>query len=258
MSEVSLEEVVVTNEGSSETSAEVPTTEEPTIEVYVQDAKFFEDHVEVTMDNGLVRNLSLHSFVEAMSQVVGRLATEAKEKFVLPEGCFYLNRSASGIQLSCYYPSTKRMMMYLDTKFEIVTPNIIISHRLTRQAGKSDYTIENSHYLCTDLPVGRLPTDFIWSPNHEQRIFLLPMSNTYSEGHMCFGHNQMIHNFVDGNLRPLNWYHDFLWSSPFNNDLGIRASAGDIHPRDWYALLRQKAKDNEAFPYESLRGYTPR
>jgi hypothetical protein len=73
---------------------------------------------------------------------------------------------------------------------------------------------------------------------------------------MCYGGNSMPSHFQDNNLQGLNWYYQFLFESPFNNDLGLRSLKEEVVAQDWFKTLETAAKNNEPFPYEKLRGYT--
>jgi hypothetical protein len=146
-------------------------------------------------------------------------------------------------------------MQHLDRKYTVKTPNIIISHKLEKHNNKQWRTV-GSRFFCTDKRSGALSKGLIWDQNPTNRVYLSPFPNTYAEGHMCYGGNSMPSHFQDNNLQGLNWYYQFLFESPFNNDLGLRSLKEEVVAQDWFKTLETAAKNNEPFPYEKLRGYT--
>lgn len=175
---------------------------------------------------------------------------------LLPSNVFFLSQNQNNMYLNCYYPGGNRKMLYMDGSMEIVAPNIVISHIL--KVDREDWIVQSSKFMCTDLPISKLPKKFIESHSAQDGLYLLPMSNTYQEGNMCYGGNHMPARFKDGNLRGLDWYYRFLWETPFNNDLGIRAIGDSLSVRDWYHTLSKEAKAGKPFPYKLLRGYKSR
>jgi hypothetical protein len=233
--------------------------EAPTIEVKVQEAIFMEDCVKVILTGGVEKLITYEAFVGILKNITNIIDEKMTDEFLMPSNVFYFAKSHDAIQISCYYTSRVCDLMYYDSKFKIMTPNIIVSHVLHRQGEDKKWQVETSNYFCTDVPVGNLPKTFINRLDHNNRIWLLPMSNTYDGGNMCYGSNVMPRNFVDNNLRALDWYYNYLWNSPFNDDLGIRAVSGDYGSvNTWYKDLKVLAEKGEPFPYHRLRGYTAR
>lgn len=242
-----------------EQPASTPEAATPMIEVLVQEALFLEDCVVVKIGSGaaeLEKKISYEDFKAILTQALGRREDEKLEGYHLPSNCFYFAKSSSQIQLSCYYQERVGEIIYGSKKMKIKVPNLIISHVLGRKPGNS-LKVESSKYFCTNLPVNKLPQNkFINSVEPNAKIFLSPFSNTYREGNMCYGGNQMPATYTENNLRGLDYYYQFLFSSPFNNDLGINAlSQGRDYVGEWYSELEKIAKAEGPFPYERLRGY---
>lgn len=228
------------------------------IEVLAQEAFFMEDCVKVVLTGGVEKLVSYDTFFGIIKNLSNVMDNQAIDGFNLPSNTFFFAKSGDRIQLSCYYSSRITSMKYWDSKFNIVTPNIIISHTLAKDGKDGCWKMTGSRYFCTDLSVGNLPKTFIYGISHKEHIFLLPMTNTYSEGNMCYGSNSMPQKFTDNNLRGLDWYFQYLWETPFNDDLGLYAVNTSSNPRAWYHSLRDLASSNQPFPYEKLRGFTPR
>lgn len=230
-------------------------TDVPMATVTLQDVQIFEDHVRVKLDGGVEKIISVIDFRDIINRSLGRLEDERLEGFNLPSNVFYFAKSAGTVQVSCYYQSRTADILYHSDKINVVLPNIIISHVLLKN-GEKDWRVSSTKYFCTDFSVSRLPKTFINSVDRTQHIFVLPMSNTYREGNMCYGNNSMITRFTENNLRGLDWYYQYLFESPFNDDLGI-AAIGSSDVKSWYRKLEALAKEGKPFPYEMLTGYSP-
>lgn len=234
---------------------EVP---EKLVDALGQQVILFDDHVEALIgdDKGTInKKISYEDFSAIIGTVIDRRNTETMDSFNLPANCFFFAKSSTAINLSCYYAERTATVRHGSTKYEVKFPNVIISHQLQKHNSKS-WKSNGSRYFVTDLKAGALPKDFIFNVDHARRIWLFPFPNTYSEGNMCYGSNSMPSMFQDGNLAGLNWYYQFLFDSPFNNDLGLRGVQGEQSISAWFQKLAKAAKENTPFPYESLRGYT--
>lgn len=216
----------------------------------------FKDYVEVEITAGVKKLLTYEDFKLLIDKALNDVKVESSIKGMLPpSNMIFFNQTATSIQLNCYYTGTTREMLYGSTKMNIVTPNIILSITLRRE--NSDWLVNDTRYLCTDLPVNKLPKTFIQEVQPSKGIYLMPMSNTYDDGRMCFGGNSMPVRFKDENLRGLDWYFRYLWETPFNSDLGIRAIGSSMGVTDWYRHLAAIAKEGKPFPYTSLNRYKP-
>ena len=229
--------------------------EPETQQVLAQEAVFFENCVLVKLSGGVEKYISYRDFIGVIRNISNDLDNAKIEGFCLPSNTFYFAHSGEFVNLSCYYASKVCPLKYYDKKFDVLMPNVIISHQLRREPGKEDWVVQGTRYFSTDVNVGRLPKTFIFTNKPSERVFGFPMTNTYREGNMCYGGNTMPTKFTENNLRGLDWYYQYLWESPFNDDLGVHA-VRDVSPLDWYNTLRKAAEKNEPFPYNLLRNWT--
>lgn len=214
----------------------------------------FSDYVEVEVHAGLKKQISYQSFKELINKSLNQVEEAPVIKGVLPpSNTIFLSQSSDRLHINVYHPGGNKEMLYHTDKLVIAAPNIIIGFTFKKEAG--DWVVRNANYFCTDLPVSKLPKEFINSVNHELGIYDLPMSNTYGGGSMCYGGNSMPARFKEGNLRGLDWYYRFLWETPFNDDLGVRAIGNAVNVRQWYNALKKRADEGKAFPYKDLVGY---
>lgn len=230
---------------------------------HVQAAVFTPDAVKVVFSTGQEKHIAYRDFIQALSESLNEETTLTEGMpFNLPSNVFYFAAGVASINMNMYYPAKVSKLKFQDpstgkvVEFDIVMPNLILAISLKPGNTKNSWRVTSSKYFCTDLPVNKLPKTFINFVSATQRVFLLPMSNTYTEGHMCFGNNSMPVNFAENNLRGLDWYYQYLWESPFNTDLGIRAVPG-MEVKAWYNLLKKAAAENQPFPYDRLHGWTP-
>lgn len=214
----------------------------------------FKDHVQVTLTDGVNRQISYAGLKELIDRSINVKEVVAEvEGMSLPSNVFFISQSARELRFNCYYPGGNRDMLFEESKKHIVTPNVIISFILQRE--NKDWIVKQSHYMCTDLPISKLPKTFISGVDKSKGIYVLPMSNTYEDGKMCFGGNSMPARMKDNQFRGLDWYFRFLWETPFNSDLGIKAIGNAMNPGNWYNLLAKLAKEGKTFPYPDLSGW---
>jgi hypothetical protein len=229
------------------------------VEVSGQEVVLLDDSVVVKGVGGITKTVSYEDFINSVLKATNTLSKESKLTLTLPTSAFFIAVGPTELDISCYYREGIKPFQYMGEgkteKFDIVVPNIIISHKLKRE--KNDWVNTNAYYTVTDSPVNKLPTDVqIIRVDHTKGISLMPFTNSYDSCNMCYGGNKMPARFVDNNLRGLDYYYNFLWESPFSNDLGISSKVNIVKfgsPRQWYHHLRDLAKDNKPFPYEHLR-----
>lgn len=241
------------------TSEELAPTSESCLDVSI-----LPNSVRVDLGGGTYKYISIDDFMKILSTASSKVRKDVVVGYQLPTNVFFLASSGSNLYISCYYPSGVKSLKYQRVSNEpvldrpSVMPNIIVSHTINIESDK--LKVQSSQYFCTDLPVGSLPGEFITRPKPESRVFLLPFTNTYSSAQMCYGQNSMPTTFTNGVLKGLHWYYQYLFESPFNNDLGLNAVDRDKFsgpPREWYELLATKAESGEGFPYDMLREFTP-
>lgn len=210
----------------------------------------FPNYVEIPI-NGVKKAISLLDFKMSLDRV---LQTETKmEQLALPYNCFSFGKTASEIHLSCYHPEKIMEVSHISThgdkptKYKIPFPNTIISYTLRLQ--EAYWSLSQAKYFCTDKKVTQLPEgSIILSPSPAEGVWGLPFPNFYPEGAACYGGNTMPVKFTN-NLRGLDYYYQVIFSSPFNNDLGVNSVQTRINPKDWF----QKLAALKEFPYELLR-----
>jgi hypothetical protein len=252
-----MSDIEITNENVT-TSPNASHVEERLVEVSGQHVIMLEDCVQIMLGDNLSqveKRISYEDFATIVGAVVNRRNNDSMEGFQLPANCFYFAKNAAVMNISCYYAESVRQIQYGTSKFELKMPNTIISHQLTK-ASVGSWRHNGAHFLVTDAKPSTFGKQFPWDVDPSKRLFLFPFPNTYSEGHMCYGGNSMPSVFTDNNLSGLNWYYQFLFESPFNNDLGLRGVSGEESITSWLNKLVKVAKENKTFPYENLRGYT--
>jgi len=231
-------------------------------------AVIFPDHVELEVDNGFKKRISFEDFKKIVLEAMGNNEEEEEEDLigvVPPANTVFFAKSKLSVKIMCYYPGGIRILKYAPEnrevqEFPIVVPNILISHTLNKDNSSEDYIVNGySKYFCTPLSASQLPTRFIENRDLDARIYMLPMTNIYEGSNMCFGNNVMPVRFKNHNYRGLDYYHKFMWETPFNQDLGVKALdryCAFNHPTTWYKYLSYIAKrPNPEFPYFELSGY---
>lgn len=226
-----------------------------TIPVLKQDISLYESHVEIHLPGGVKKAVSIEDFKRIMNDAFGIRERSATRSFSMPSNVYYFSCSDTDVRLSCYYQSRKAKIRHLNKDYVIILPNVIISHILTKGVKNGEWKLSNAQtrYFCTNQNVGNLPHAHLTQRSPNSGIFLLPTTNMYESGQMCFGNNSMPANFTDNNLRGLDWYYQFLFDSPFNDDLGVKAIGQNMEPSEWYAYLADLAEKDKPFPYDKLR-----
>lgn len=219
------------------------------------------DCVVLELPGGMHKPVSYLDFIKLLPRVDE--IDSGEDGFQFPPGVFYFKRSKDVIHMSTYHPESNRTLTYTGWGSEprlIVTPNIIISYFLVREESANGliWRMKETYYFSTDLDVTALPNSFINKMDPLNHIFGLPFTNyRHPSGLMCYGKNSVPLVFPGNNLKYARWYYDFLWESPFNDDLGLGSVKQSARPSHitWYNLLAELAKTNSAFPYNKLQGY---
>lgn len=200
-------------------------------------------------------------FLNLLLKDLGRqVDDEALDQLWLPSNCFYLERNAFKIRISMYYPECKQPVQHLAKKYTCIIPNIIINHELEKSQDKDTYRVINTWYFATNKSIQELTRKFYNKPEKIFATSTLPFNNCYSSGMLCYGSNVRVSTVKLPDLKPLHWYYDMLFSTPFNNDLSISA----IKPNSkfynqyaaWYDHLHKLATENKPFPYNELTAFT--
>jgi hypothetical protein len=230
-------------------------------EVHGTRVDLLENAVKLHLSNGTTRIVSYSDFSQTLLTFLDK-AQESKVATLrlLPSNVYAIEEGVSHLNLGFYFPETIQNVNFLGDIERRVVPNIILTVYLTRGAGdkKFDFKFRDARYYCTNLPLARLPREIVSKTGPS--ISILPFTNVYSEANLCMGNNSIISDFLNNDLRATSWYHDMLWASPFNNDLGVRALKESSKYRDsnssWYKHLAKLAKDGKGFPYEEVRNMT--
>ena len=216
------------------------------------------DSVRVHGPRGNYRDISYQDFLTHTLKVFKSLGETAENTrdYILPDNTYLLKVGINDLIVCQYYPETKREVTYLSSTRLSVVPNIITTIKYKRAAGstsdKPAWKHLQTYYFATSLPFDRFNKVMVERPDAQAKISILPFPNVYSEGNLCFGDNFIPRDIVGTDLRPLNRFHDVLWCSPFNNDLGVRATGGNHSPPTWMQLLADRARDNLGFPYQEI------
>lgn len=228
--------------GNSQNGRPTPSTKNFSLDV-------FSTHVTVKQA-GVEKNISLMDFKELLAASLMQEATEIPA-FQLPQGCFYIGANEKLMQISCYYPEVKSKIRHSNSgsvkTYELMFPNIIVSQELTK-IEKGMWQVTLTKYYCTPKKFSQLPLKFINHETSSDETYVLPFSNMYDNGTMCFGSNQMPmrHN---SNLRGLGYFYDIISLATFNNDLPVRSISNIGGTSSWY----EEWSKMSAFPYERLR-----
>ena len=219
-------------------------------------AFLLEDCVTLDFGNDFTKTISYPDFLVSLDNLVNKEEADTKGEQLFPApGMFYLNMTKTGMEVCMYYPECVREVKYLTHKRLSVVPNIIISHRLTKR-NKTAYIVADTKYMATNKQLSELTRSFL-QPG-QAGLAMLPFTNVYSDGRLCYGSNVRIAEINLPDMRPLNWYYEVLFLSPFNNDLGVPGLTSNARSTytstDWFKLLADRAADGQKFPYEFLSG----
>lgn len=220
--------------------------------VFAQEFKLLETHIETELTNGVKKCISLIDFYDALGKSLN--VEDTIEPFFLPANTFCFGKSTGSAMITCYYPSERHIIKYVrgygsnPEDINIIFPNVIITHKLNKADDK--WKVIETLFFATDKKVSQLPHQFYTKPDVANHIWVLPFTNIYEGGRACYGSNSMpmVHT---NNLRGLHYYYQFLHTAPFNNDLGVRSLKENMHPADWFDLLFKE----DTFPYNKLIGF---
>jgi hypothetical protein len=257
MAESVLDAVVDIIKPVAATVAAEPENPADFIEVHGTRVDLLENAVRLHLSNGMTKMVSYADFSQTVLSFLDK-AQESKSTTlrILPSNVYLIEESIDRLNLCFYFPEKIQNVNYLGEILPRVVPNIILNVSLTRGTGgkKLDFKYHSATYYATNLPLARLPREKITKSG--PGISILPFTNVYDNATLCTGSNSLITDFLGNDLRGTIWYHDMLWASPFNNDIGVIAikSNSDYrgHPASWYAHLAKLAKDGKGFPYDQL------
>jgi len=208
--------------------------------------------VRIHLTGGLTKLVSYLDFIELLrlNLDIKDGSKDAGQELFLPNGTFYLSKDDQTIRICTYHPECIQPVNYRGTVRQSTVPNIIISMVLSRYA--DGYRVTESRYFATKSPLGAIPRHFI---SRSSGFSILPFTNVYEDGRLCFGSSIKISSFQLPDLRGLHSFYQVLFDAPFNDDLGLSALKTRFRRatyNEWYAYLAKQAKDGKGFPYEEL------
>jgi len=224
----------------------------PTVPLQGVSVDFLDGLVRVYLPGGRTKLVCYQDFLQEAVLLLGDAKKEPATVWQLPNNLFYFSTSETEIRISFYYPEGVRDIAYFADRRPRVHPNIVISHILTRANSSKNWKITQTRFLCTNLSRGALPLKFYERPGGS--VALLPFTNVYESGNLCYGNNIVTREFKGSDLKGLHSHYEVLFSAPFNNDLGINA----LRPRssysvaDWFEHLAELAQEGRSFPYNKL------
>lgn len=208
----------------------------------------------VTMANGARKYLTVAELTALLEQQVSNDSASTGSVEVYPHGTYLVERTTSSIKIGTYYAEGIRPLKYTRGNYKaIVAPNIMIFHTL-KKTGPGEYSMADTRYFITKSTLGNLPKKIFTGRDSDAGVSGMPFSNCYEDHRMCFGDNCMPMRVTENNFSVLHWYYQFLWETPFNDDLGLRFVKDPPSVSSWYAHLAELAKEGKPFPYEKVIG----
>ena len=245
---------------------QVESNEKPSVktetEVYEADGisvDLLSESVRLNLGKGFYKFISYSDFASALLNIIDKDGGSTKGKeYIFPPNIFYLNVAPTNMQLSMYYPECVRELTYRsDTKPRVV-PNIVISHSLHIHSDNK-WRVSDTRYWSTAKPLSELERTAYLRSSPPAGFALLPFTNVYDTGSLCYGANVRISEVNLPDLRALHWYYEMLFTSPFNDDLGLKAvkrnSKYKLDNVSWYKFLADLAEKGEKFPYNQIEFY---
>jgi hypothetical protein len=220
-------------------------------------ADFLQESVRLHLGNDYYKYVSYEDFLTTISSIINEETNvQTAQPIWFPPGVFFFAKNTLSIKISSYYPECIREVQYLSHKRKSVVPNIIISHELKMSSADKARSV-STKYLVTNKQLSELPRRFYNSPS-DPGMSTMPFGNCYSGGDLCFGSNVKIVDFTLPDLRSLHWYYEMLFTTPFNNDLGIGALKTQKFRSNnalWYEYLAELAAKGSPFPYKDLNNF---
>lgn len=235
-----------------------PEIPEPTIEVPALSIDLLENCAKITDKNGMSKLVTLDSLAAALVSFLNQAGESSGKTEHFSPNLIYRERTPSSMYMLYYYPECHRRFQYLSNHIfeKVVVPNIVIGISLTKNG--DEWRVTSATYMATKLGLtqisrGRLATNMLRNGSYTT----MPFTNVYNDGRLCYGGNSMPSRVSEDDFRPLAWYYEVLWNSPFNDDLGIY-SLRDLGGRfrnyiDWFTYLAELANEGKPFPYDELK-----
>lgn len=239
--------------------AVTPPPAQPTpelVEVKSTRVDLLDSAVRVEISPGLHKLISYTDFLELIKSNLDIKDGTNKQGVLywLPTGTFYLKKTEAQLHICTYHPESIQPVNYRGTIRPSVVPNIIVSTILSKASGE-EYRLQECRYYATRDPLGAVPREFISTANG---VSILPFTNVYEDGRLCYGSGLKISSYKMPDLRGVHSLYQVLFDAPFNDDLGL-AALKNRFARDeywkWYDHLADLATKKLPFPYSELRVY---
>lgn len=224
-----------------------------------------DDCVQVHQGGGVTKFIAYEVFIDLLNKIANKdINKDRRVEYHLPNGTYFFDVSSGSMKISCYYPECIRKVTYRSRglsprTFEgkIVVPNLVITHSLTK---KDSYTwsVTDSRYYVTYKFLIELDRRF--PSKSDLDMEKMCFTNVYDDARLCYGENVRVAEVKLPDLKPLNWYYEILFISPFNDDLGLPTLVNSKfreHPDTWYKHLGDLALANKPFPYNELTKFKP-
>ena len=198
---------------------------------------------------------SLLISLPALSLTLSQLAQKQNSELIntrvsVPIGTFFIGMSEDTLEVSIFVPAVRKKVKYISKNYEIPFPSFIISARFKKHMEQGNVvwlaTSDKVKFFATNLHYTQLPGDFIY--DSRPNIWVMPMPNFYSDGHMCVGQNTIPTRFPLSSVLALTRYIDVLYDGAFNADLTVPSLLERKNPETWLQFLSTKTE----FPYECL------
>lgn len=217
------------------------------------EACIFSNYVTIN-SKGVDKSLSLQTFMSILQKNMEDDAGLGGTPLKMPFGSILMSISAENAAFNCYYPGGRKEIKYKDRtgkirEMVVSFPNVITYFKLSKLDAR--WKLDMAKFFCTKLKPGQLVSDsFITTPNPGIGIFEMPFTNFHKGScEMCYGGNDMPSRFPLLDLRQLDYYYQVIFSSPFNDDIGITNLVNRYSVEGWYKYLETQ----EEFPYDNLR-----
>lgn len=219
-------------------------------------ADLLEESVRLELGKGFYKFVSYPDFAASLLNLVDKNnETSVGKEFILPPNVYYMSVGTAKISLGMFYPECSRELIYRSDKQVRVIPNIIICHELSYRNGNK-WGVTRTKYWGSIKPLQELPRLPFLGGSPAAGLSLLPFTNVYDNGDLCFGSNVRVSEIISPDFRQLHWYYEMLFTSPFNDDLGLkglkRNSKFKSDNVSWYKHLADLALENKKFPYSEV------
>lgn len=219
-------------------------------------------YAEVKLDN-VLKPVTYSDLLGAISEhAEGMMQAVNATPFIMPDNVLKFSVGANDMNIVMYYKEqigTCKMQMTRngtrpeDNRFEDFTipmPNIVIDMHFKRN--NNTWVASGVFYYATSLGPDNISIMSSCRDGLADRdLCLLPCSNLYEDGRMCYGYNTMPSG-LGYNLRSLNYYYRVLFDSPGNNDLRVRGLNRHNEGLENIFSYLNALKQLKEYPYQIL------